>query len=193
MANASKSFAPDPPRAVVSSGSVLFRYAAESDAAQILQLRRGPSQDGRLAATTDDEGAQRLWLRGYLRRHAEGLEHYFMICGRDGRTLGTVRVHDVAEASCWWGSWVLAPHTPVAATLESYILVNCFMFERLYVNEARFRVRAANVPVVRFHDAMRSPRVSASGEDLEYRVDAGWYGALKRKYAAHFLQIDNRP
>jgi hypothetical protein len=186
MAAASRNSAPERP---LSARSVFFRYVTEDDARRILELRRKASDEGLLSATRGDEDAQRAWLRDYARRHAEGLEHYFMVCGLDGAAIGTMRVHDVARDSCWWGSWVLAPGGPVAATLESYVLVNFFMFEHLELKEARFRVRAVNHAVVRFHDAMRSPRVGPIDADLEYRVDARWYAALKQKHAAHFSMI----
>lgn len=188
MAAASRSFAPE---RQLSARSVFFRYVTEDDARRILELRRKAAEAGLLSATSADEDAQRRWLRKYLGRHRAGLEHYFMICGNGADSIGTIRVYDVAEGACWWGSWVLAPGSPVAATLESYVLVNYFMFERLKVKEARFRVRAANHLVVRFHDAMRSPRVAAVDPDLEYRVDARWYAALKQRHAAHFLRIED--
>jgi hypothetical protein len=116
-----------------------------------------------------------------------------MISRHGEDAIGTIRIHDIAQRSCWWGSWVLAPGSPVAATLESYLLVNLVVFERLRLEEARFRVRTMNHSVVRFHDAMRSPRVRTVEADIEYRVDVGWYAALKRKHAAHFRRMGYQP
>jgi GNAT acetyltransferase-like protein len=193
MATASKSSVRDLPAAVLSSRAIYFRYACEQDASRILELRRAPSEAGMLSPTTDDVDSQRKWLREYVGRHAEGTEHYFVICTCDGHAAGTVRVHDVTQRSCWWGSWILAPASPVAAVLESYLLVNFFVFERLRVEEARFRVRAANMSVARFHDAMHSPRSSSSDVSIEYRVDSDWYAALKERYGGYFAGDAGEP
>jgi hypothetical protein len=189
MANVSRSAVRDQHGSVLSSRTVHFRYATESDAQRILDLRRAPSRAGTLAETPDNVSAQRLWLAGYQKRHAECTEHYFVVCTSNGMAIGTARVHDATKSSCWWGSWVLDPSSPVSAPLESYLMVNFFMFEILKVRETRFCVRRTNLPVLRFHDAMASRRASECSDEIQYLSDAAWYRSLRRRHDSHFSMI----
>jgi len=175
--------------AVLSSRTVHFRYASGDDAERILELRRAPSRAGMLSATPDDVGAQQRWLAEYRRRHADGLEHYFLIANSSGAGIGTARVHDVTQSSCWWGSWVVDAGSPIGVSLESYVMINFFMFEVLKVHEAHFRVRRANLPVLRFHDSMGSRRATELDDEIQYLADAAWYAGFRRKHDAHFAMI----
>jgi RimJ/RimL family protein N-acetyltransferase len=166
--------------------TVAFRYARDSDAAIMVALRRAAELRGFLSRTGGIE-AQREWLKQYEARFRRGLEHYFMICTRSSAGVGTVRVYDIQAGECEWGSWVIRDGAPPGVALESYLLINYFIFEKLQLGAARVKVRKANQAVVKFHRSMRSPPSGESGEDLMFKVRRDWYMELRSRYARYFL------
>lgn len=189
MGIALRSVVPDTKPAFVSTRTSYLRYVAEEDAEQILEIRRSRPGAGQLSPTSEDVNVQRDWLRNYLQRCSAGQEHYFMACNINGEGVGTVRIHDVTPNACWWGSWIVLPGQPISLPLETFTMVNWLIFDHLRIPAAMFFVPNGKLEVIRFHDAMSSPRMSTSDTRVDYRVDLDWYAALKRRYARYFADI----
>jgi RimJ/RimL family protein N-acetyltransferase len=168
--------------------NVAFRHAGDSDAAAIVALRRPAELRGFLPQTGSVE-AQREWLRDYEDRFRRGVEHYFIICSHSNENLGAVRVYDIQAGQCEWGSWVVRSGAPPGVALESYLLVNYFIFEQLQLRAVRIRVRKVNQSVAAFHRWMRSRQSGESGDELFFEVDGKWYTALKTRYRRYLLPM----
>jgi len=133
----------------ISGRSTSLRIVEIADAPFIVRLRSGP-RGARLSPLGTDVRRQEEWLRAYKQREARREELYFVIHHRHAGDVGTLRVHDVAQESFWWGSWIVREGAPTCAALESMYLVYELTFFAMDLRCARFVVRRDN-PKIAFH------------------------------------------
>lgn len=149
----------------ISGRSVSLRLVEVADAPFIVRLRSGP-RGARLSPIGTDLRPQEEWIRAYEERAARGEELYFVIHHRDAGDVGTLRVHDLAHDSFWWGSWIVREGAPTHTAFESMFLVYELTFFAMDLRYARFAVRRDNPKVAAFH---RRFGATTCGED-ETRV-----------------------
>lgn len=156
---------------------LLFRDAAEADAAFIHALRRDPVRARFLSAVPPDVEAQLAWLRGYA---TDDSQAYFVIEAAGGGRLGTVRLYDAQGESFSWGSWLLKAGLPSRHAIESALMV--YHYGRwLGFKGAHFEVRRGNTSVRRFHENFGASRVGERDDHLQYRLaPSALDGALRR-------------
>lgn len=172
----------------LSGRNASLRLVEVADAPFIVDLRNSP-RGRHLSPIGTDVGRQEEWIRGYKRREARGEEYYFVI--RHGRAgdVGTLRMHDLAGDSFWWGSWIVREGAPTQAAVESFFLVYELGFFAMNLERARFVVRKDNLGPVGFH---RRFGATITGEDdsrlfLELRRDR--YAIVRPRLARRFAAL----
>ncbi len=121
-----------------------------ADAPFIVRLRSGP-RGARLSPIGSDVRRQEEWLRAYKQREARREELYFVIRHHHAGDVGTLRVHDLAHDSFWWGSWIVREGAPTCAAFESMFLVYELAFFGMGLRRARLVVRRDNPKGEAFH------------------------------------------
>jgi RimJ/RimL family protein N-acetyltransferase len=159
--------------------SVVLRDVEESDAEFILSLRLDPARNQFLSPVPDDLERQRAWIRGY---HASSGQAYFIICDRQLRPLGTVRVYDAVGDSFSWGSWILKQGVPPTAAIESALLVYRLGLAWGF-DASHFKVHRANTSVVQFHESFGAERTAETEEEIFFRLDRAAIERALKRYA----------
>jgi RimJ/RimL family protein N-acetyltransferase len=179
--------APPLPRDV-SGRNASLRLVEADDARFIVELRNS-RRGRRLSPIGNDAGRQLEWIRSYKDREARGEEYYFIIQHRCAGDVGTLRLHDVAGGSFWWGSWIVREGAPTQTAAESFFLVYELAFFTMQLERARFAVRKDNLKSAGFH---RRFGATVSGEDearvlFELRRDR--YAAARPRLARRFAAL----
>lgn len=163
-----------------------LRNVRVDDAEFILSLRLDPKKSRHLSVTSTELEDQLAWLRDYelADDHA-----YFIVCDREGRRLGCLRVYDAIGDSYCWGSWLmvdgLGPLVSIEAVLLVYAYANALGFRR-----ARISVMKDNTYVWRFHEKIFGARkVSENDEKFFYEVDEQQIDASLKKFAELVPQL----
>ena len=164
---------------LIQGWSVVLRDAEEADAGFILSLRLDPGRNQFLSPVPDDVERQRAWLRDY---QASAGQAYFIICDRQLRPLGTVRVYDAVWDSFSWGSWILKQGVPPTAAIESALLVYRLGLSWGFA-ASHFKVHRANNPVVQFHESFGAQRTAETEEEIFFRLDRGAIERALQRYA----------
>ena len=159
--------------------TILLREVQEADAAFILSLRLDPRKNRYLSPVVDDVDRQREWIRGYLRSEGQA---YFIICGLDGESLGTVRLYDAIGDSFSWGSWILKDGAPATAAVETAVLVYSV---GLYwgFRHAHFQVHRGNTSVLAFHERFGARRTAETEEEVHLAIDEAAIRRSLERYA----------
>lgn len=130
----------------------LLRPAREEDAEFIVALRNDPRLSRHISKGMQSAEEQLKWLQAYQERNKAGLEYYFIVCDLLGNSCGTVRVYAVTKREATVGSWVMTPGSPLAVSLESFLLPMTFIFETLAKQVLHIDVRKDNVRVWKWHE-----------------------------------------
>jgi len=166
----------------VQGKSLVFRDAAQDDAAFILGLRTDEAKSRHLSRTSGLLADQQAWLAAYAGRDTEA---YFIIENLAGEKLGTVRLYDArvidGESSFCWGSWILSDAAPSSAAIESALMVYAYALDTLGFTNAHFQVNLGNERVCAFHERFGARRVSQDEVEIEYTLaNAAIREAMKR-------------
>lgn len=151
--------------------TLVLRNAELADAAFILQLRLDARRNQFMAATSAQLADQTAWLQRYAQ---DDTQAYFIITRREGdagagESLGTVRLTDAQGLSFCWGSWMMVPHAPAGAALESALMVYHFA-RALGFEQAHFEVHKDNAPVRRFHERFGAVSTSEHQDQVQYQL-----------------------
>jgi RimJ/RimL family protein N-acetyltransferase len=165
--------------------NISFRFVDVSDAELILELRLNPLRNCYLSPITNDVAAQKKWIEAYKKRELARKEFYYVILDNKQNELGLVRLYDFVDDSFSWGSWVLKPKVPIAAAIESALMVYEIAFYSLGFTIARFEVRRENVPVIRFHQRSGAICVSEDTVNCYFQIDKTAYEETRKKYARY--------
>jgi RimJ/RimL family protein N-acetyltransferase len=168
---------------------LMFRDATVDDAEFILSLRTDASKNRYLSATSSDVQQQRDWLARYA---ADDSQLYFIICTRDGRPVGTVRLYDQQGDSFCWGSWIKSDDAPSGFGVESALIIYDYAL-RLGFTRSHFQVSKGNDGVTSFH--LRFGAVQVAELDTEYHYEmsnAAIHGALAqyRKFLPDGITVE---
>ncbi len=166
--------------AEIRGANLVLRDATESDATFIHGLRTDPVKSRYLSVTSSRVEDQVAWLRAYAARDDQA---YFIICDRENRPFGCIRIYDAQGDSFSWGSWLMVNGQGPMTSIESVLLIYAYA-RRLGFSSARIDVRRDNESVARFHEKFfGARRVSETAEDINYVLDADRIDAALRKFA----------
>lgn len=159
--------------------NIFLREVCEDDASFILELRSDEQLGKFLSKTVSDVSKQKEWIRKYKLRLNE---YYFIICGRDGASYGTVRIYDVQGDSFCWGSWIIKNSAPSYIAIESAFLIYEFAFKKLGFKKSHFDVRKGNDKVINFHKRLGSKVISEDELDCFFNLSLEDYELSKKRY-----------
>lgn len=163
----------------VTGAHVVLRNATVDDAEFILSLRLDPAKSRHLAPTSPRLEDQVAWLRSYETATDQA---YFVVCDRDGKALGCVRLYEPIGQSYCWGSWLMVGGLPPLAAIEANVLVYAYG-KWLGFSEVRLDVRRDNVAVWKFHERFAgATRVRETELDYFYVVAGAEVERLLAKY-----------
>jgi RimJ/RimL family protein N-acetyltransferase len=161
--------------------NLVLRDATEADAAFIHDLRTDPVKSRYLSPTSSRVEDQAAWLRAYAAREDQA---YFIICDREYRPLGCIRLYEPQGDSFSWGSWLMVNGQAPMTSIEAVLLVYAYA-RQLGFASARIDVRRDNESVARFHEKFfGARRAGETGEDIHYVLDADRIDTALRKFAA---------
>lgn len=166
------------PRRIIGK-TLAFRNAEVEDSQFILKLRTHEVKSQYMSPTPNDLEAQQNYLRIY-NLGSDGI--YFIVESLDGESLGTVRMYDAQGDSFSWGSWIMKDGAPVAAAVESALIVYSFAVDHLGFARTHCLVRRDNVRVWKFHERFGAQRVAEIGDQYEYHVSPTVIRSSLRRY-----------
>lgn len=129
----------------------LLRPIKRSDAATIVDIRRGDSERNRYIHSIPlDVAVQEQWLDEYFQRNGD---YYFAVENRiTGEVEGLISFYDAVDGKAEWGRWVLRNGSLAAA--ESVWLLYRIAFEQVGLRELYCRTIVDNTAVVSFHTSI---------------------------------------
>lgn len=160
-----------------------LRLAEPPDAAYIHALRLDPKYNQHLSQVTGTVKDQEDWLRRYKAREAVGGEYYYVIERiADARPCGLIRLYDIQDDQCIWGSWILDHHKPPKAALESAVLSYSVAFERLDLLKAIIDVRLENYRSLRFQKRLGAVETGRNEQDVFFEYTRAQFEADKPRH-----------
>lgn len=156
------------------------RLVQESDAPFIISLRTDERLSRYLNPTDNDEEKQKVWIRNYKLREAEGKEFYF-IFSKSGKPFGLNRIYNVEDQTCTTGSWICKIGTPVEVAIPTVIITRDIMFDILGFKKDYFEVRKDNIKVLRFHQILESVKIGETEVDILFKVTPESHSKGKNK------------
>ncbi len=160
------------------------------DAEFIHALRTGDKRAKYLSSVSSKIEDQVEWIRRYKIRESQKEEYYFIICLKDTRKIGLVRIYDLKEDSFSWGSWIIAPGAPSHVGIESVLAVYDFGFYYLGFPQSHFEVLKENTAVNEFHRRFGAKLSSADDYKYYYVITKAEYEKSKEKYLKFYQQIE---
>lgn len=165
---------------IVVGRNLSLRNVLLDDAEFILSLRLDPEKSRHLSATSVELDDQVSWLRNYRLSDDQA---YFIVCDKEGRRLGCLRIYDPVGDSYCWGSWLMVRGLGPLLSIETVLLVYAYAMHLGFRN-ARITVMKGNTYVWRFHEKIFGARkVDESDEEYFYEVDEKQITESLRKYA----------
>lgn len=152
----------------------------QSDAEFIFSLRTNSTLSEFLSPVKGGICEQNKWITEYLEREQHGIEYYFVISIGE-KKIGTIRIYNISDYSCTYGSWVFMKHDVIQAP----ILAECFTLELCYsllgIENVFFDVRLENKKVLTYHK-IKKLRVLKRDDMNEYYVlsKSDWDQSKKR-------------
>ena len=161
--------------------SINLRDIEILDAEFVLKLRTDNEKSRFLHKTENDLTAQIEYIKRYKNKKQEW---YFIIEGKDGERLGTVRIYDVIDNDDFcWGSWIIKDGASVNVAMESALLLYHFAFYVLGFSKAHFDVRKQNRSVRAFHERLFGAKITGESEDdVFYELFREDYEKVNERY-----------
>ena len=164
----------------IAGKSVNLRDIEIADAEFVLELRCDEQKSRFLHKTENDLAAQIEYIKRYKNKEQEW---YFIIEGKDGERLGTVRIYDVINGDDFcWGSWLVKSGAGRNVAIESALLLYHFAFYALNFRKAHFDVRRQNRSVRAFHERFGAKIVNESEDDVFYELFREDYEKVNERY-----------
>ena len=153
--------------------SIYFREISLDDAEFVMQLRLDTVKNKFISPTENDITQQKQYI-----------ENYFSdVCNKQTDfPIGTIRIYDIQNDSFCWGSWILSEQAPVAAAIESALLIYDFAFFSLHYKKSHFDVRKQNSSVLAFHKRFGAIVTHENELDYFFQYDMQTYLQTRKKY-----------
>lgn len=162
-----------------------FRTVTLEDAEFVYNLRINENKAKYLSKITGKVEDQRKWIGEYKKREKDGKEYYFVICLKDDKNIGLVRIYDFQGDSFSWGSWLLSDDAPKTVALESAMIIYEFGFYGLSFKMSHFDVRKDNYRVVNFHKKFGAKIIKENDLDIFFIFTKDDYEKVREKFAVY--------
>ena len=160
--------------------SIYFREINLDDAEFVMQLRLDSVKNKFISPTDHDITQQQQYINNY---YSDTKSYYFIICNKQTDCpIGTIRIYDIQNDSFCWGSWILSEQAPVAAAIESALLIYDFAFFSLHYKKSHFDVRKQNSSVLAFHKRFGAVVTHENELDYFFQYDLPTYLQTRKKY-----------
>ena len=158
-----------------------FKLADETDASFILSLRTNPSKNKYLSYTENDLKKQIIWLQEYKRREENGEELYYIV-SENNIPVGTIRIYNIKENECTYGSWLFSSVTHQLTPIISEISIYEIAYNVLKKNKVLFDVMKANKNVVNYHRIKRINLINEDENNYYFSMSKEDWEISKKKY-----------
>lgn len=129
-----------------------LRTVEEKDAEFILQLRNKKELKKYISDTNISLEQQKEWIKNYKIREENGREFYFIVEDKNKIPCGTVRIYEVEENRCTWGSFILDSSRPNGASFETILLSINFIRFNLRIKNIYLDVRKENLKAIHIYE-----------------------------------------
>ena len=158
-----------------------FRTVEEEDASFILELRTDKILSKFLSATSPDIEQQKKWIKNYKQREDKNEEAYFISLDDNGGRQGLNRLYNYNKAGFEIGSWLYKRGQEVSAAILGDLAARDYGFETLGFSTCMFKVRKANLSVIRYHLAFKPEKIKESEIDYYFRLSYNNYKTQRDK------------
>lgn len=148
---------------------IMCRLVNENDVDFIFSLRSDKHLTRFIHQIDDDIEKQRIWIKEYKKREADGTEFYF-IYSHDGKPFALNRIYNISNGTCTSGSWLSLPGTPMELSIPTALINRDIMFGILNLKEDNFDVRKGNLKVQKFHAMTGSVKTGETELDILYKA-----------------------
>ena len=163
--------------------NVFLRLATISDCSFIFQTRVNPELGEFLGGPPKSLEDQIAWFHRYSERNARREEFYFVICDAESASpCGLLRVYDIRNEHCTWGSWVLVKARPQGSAIASAFLSFRFIFEELKLSHVKLRVHRENVRAQRLYHLFGFEVTSSLEQEDEMTLHADKFSSERGRW-----------
>lgn len=153
------------------------------DANYIYSLRTDPRYNRYLSPVSGTVDNQRHWIEQYFERERGGTEYYFVIERKDNNTpCGVVRIYDIRDNQCTWGSWILDENKPSKAALESALLSYGFGFNDLGLELIYFDALIKNEKAISFYVRFGAEELRKDDKSIYFVLTKEIYQKAKEQF-----------
>ncbi|EMZ41314.1 N-acetyltransferase [Helicobacter bilis] len=156
---------------------VNLREITLADAAFVVALRCSPKAKF-LNPTKNDVGLQEQYIENYFKKNDEW---YFIVEDKQGKALGTIRIHNAHDGEFGSISWIMSDDAKQEQTLEGEYLLKHYAYHVLGFNKNCFEVRKANKKVVQYHKFCGSRIVGETDIDYLFELTKDEFDSNKHK------------
>ena len=150
---------------------VTLRIIEEKDAEFILQLRNKEELKKYISETNISLEQQKEWIKKYKEREIKNKEFYFIIENKNKIPCGTVRIYDIKENSCTWGSFILDKTRPEGASYETILLSTNFIKYVLGIKNIYLDVRKENLKAIHIYEKFGFKRIKEDSLNYYYVLE----------------------
>ena len=150
---------------------ITLRIVEEKDASFILQLRNKEELKKYISDTNISLEQQKEWIRNYETREENGQEFYFIVEDKDKIPCGTVRIYEVEENRCTWGSFILDKSRPDGASFETLLLSINFIRFNLGIKNIYLDVRKENLKAIHIYEKFGFKRIKEDSLNYYYVLE----------------------
>lgn len=151
--------------------NIILRIAEEKDAEFILQLRNKKEVKKYISDTNISLEQQKEWLRNYKTREENGQEFYFIVEDKNKIPCGTVRIYEIEEDRCTWGSFILDKSRPDGTSLEVILLSINFIKFNLGIENIYLDVRKENLKAIHIYEKFGFKRIKEDNLNYYYILE----------------------
>ena len=139
--------------------NINLRLVEKKDASFILQLRNKEELKRYISDTNISLEQQKEWIKKYKKREEIGQEFYFVVEDKNKIPCGTVRIYEIRENRCTWGSFILDNSRPNGASFEVLFLTINFIRFNLGIENIFLDVRKENLKAIHIYEKFGFERI----------------------------------
>lgn len=162
--------------------NLVLRLIEPEDAAYVHGLRTDPTYNRHLSEVHGTVDDQRLWIESYKARETHGTEYYYVIERHTRVRCGLVRLYEINQDNCTWGSWILDHNKPRKAAIESIYLSYMIAFDILKIKYAYFDVRKNNYKALKLYHLLGAKQINIDLDNIYFIYPCERYNADRARY-----------
>ena len=148
-----------------------LRLVREEDSEFILTLRNKEELKKYISGTNISLEQQKEWIRKYKERESKNKEFYFIVEDKNKIPCGTVRIYDIKENSCTWGSFILDKTRPDGASYETILLSTNFIKYVLKIENIYLDVRKENLKAIHIYEKFGFKKIKEDELNYYYMIN----------------------